>query len=502
MRLSAARGHEVTGLDTGFHRVGWLYNGVERSPTWIDQGHPDAHRRGPARLRRGRSPGRAVERSGRRSSNPDITYEINHHGSVRLATLAKRGRRPALRLHVLVQRVRRGRRRPPAPRRPTSSPLTAYAKCKVLVERDVAPLAADDFSPTFLRNATAFGASPRMRFDLVVNDLAGHAWTEKSSGWTATARRGGRSSTSSTSARPRLVLRRAARRRSTARSSTSATTAELPDPRDRRDHRRHVPGLPTEFGDSAGDDRNYRANFDKIHERLPVRDPLRRRSRRAAAARRIPRRRHDDRPVRVPRAHPDQADPAPARDAARSTTVLLGRPARAILRPPATRRRRMKAAGRPGRLLPDRPRPGSATTAGSSRGSGTTPGPSELGLDTAERPDQPVVQPASRHDPRAALAGRSPTASRSCFAARAAPSSTSPSTCAPTRRRTASGRATSSTPSPRDGVRAGRLRPWLPGAGGRRRGQLPGLASLRSRRRARVRWDDPALAIVWPITEA
>ncbi len=58
-------------------------------------------------------------------------------------------------------------------------PLTAYAQCKVLVERDVPGLATDDFSPTFLRNATAFGASPRMRFDLVVNDLAGHAWTEK-----------------------------------------------------------------------------------------------------------------------------------------------------------------------------------------------------------------------------------------------------------------------------------------------------------------------------------
>jgi nucleoside-diphosphate-sugar epimerase len=59
----------------------------------------------------------------------------------------------------------------------TPNPQTAYANCKVLVERDVGALAADDFSPTFLRNATAYGPSPRMRFDLVLNNLAGLAWT-------------------------------------------------------------------------------------------------------------------------------------------------------------------------------------------------------------------------------------------------------------------------------------------------------------------------------------
>ena len=53
------------------------------------------------------------------------------------------------------------------------------AKCKALVERDVAAVASDDFSPSFLRNATAFGASPRQRFDIVVNNLSGLAWTEK-----------------------------------------------------------------------------------------------------------------------------------------------------------------------------------------------------------------------------------------------------------------------------------------------------------------------------------
>jgi nucleoside-diphosphate-sugar epimerase len=59
------------------------------------------------------------------------------------------------------------------------NPQTAYAECKTLVERDIKLLADDDFSPTFMRNATAFGASPRMRFDIVLNNLAGLAWTTK-----------------------------------------------------------------------------------------------------------------------------------------------------------------------------------------------------------------------------------------------------------------------------------------------------------------------------------
>jgi nucleoside-diphosphate-sugar epimerase len=59
------------------------------------------------------------------------------------------------------------------------NPQTAYAKCKTLVERDVGRMASDDFCVTFLRNATAYGASPRMRFDIVLNDLCGLAWTTK-----------------------------------------------------------------------------------------------------------------------------------------------------------------------------------------------------------------------------------------------------------------------------------------------------------------------------------
>src|SRR5262249_43618161 len=57
------------------------------------------------------------------------------------------------------------------------NPVTAYAESKVLVERDVAPLADAHFSPVFLRNATAYGASPRLRLDVVLNDLVASAYT-------------------------------------------------------------------------------------------------------------------------------------------------------------------------------------------------------------------------------------------------------------------------------------------------------------------------------------
>jgi nucleoside-diphosphate-sugar epimerase len=105
---------------------------------------------------------------------PEVTYDINHYGSVRLARLAKEaGVRRFLYASTCSVYGAAGDElvTESAPLRP----LTPYAASKVRVEDDVAAMADDSFSPVFLRNATAFGFSPRLRADIVLNNLVGHA---------------------------------------------------------------------------------------------------------------------------------------------------------------------------------------------------------------------------------------------------------------------------------------------------------------------------------------
>ena len=108
--------------------------------------------------------------------NPKLTYEINHKASVRLAQLAKEvgvarflfssscSTYGAAGENMLTEEA-------------DFNPVTPYGHSKVLVEQDVSKLADDRFSPTFLRNATAYGVSPRLRFDIVLNNLVAWAYT-------------------------------------------------------------------------------------------------------------------------------------------------------------------------------------------------------------------------------------------------------------------------------------------------------------------------------------
>jgi nucleoside-diphosphate-sugar epimerase len=151
-----------------------------------------------------------------------------------------------------------------------TNPQTAYAECKALVERDVAALADADFSPTFLRNATAFGASPRMRFDIVLNNLAGLAWTTREIKMTSDG----------TPWRPLVHVL----------DICEAVACSLAAPREvvhnqifnvgsnAQNYRvREIaeiiadvfPGCQLSFGQNNGDNRSYRVSFDKIHSQLP-----------------------------------------------------------------------------------------------------------------------------------------------------------------------------------------------------------------------------------------
>jgi len=108
--------------------------------------------------------------------DPNLTYDINHRASVALAAKAKQAGVPRFIFSSSCSLY--GAAGDDFLNETAGfNPVTAYGESKVLVERDVRPMADDKFSPTFLRNATAYGVSPRLRGDLVVNNLVGYAFT-------------------------------------------------------------------------------------------------------------------------------------------------------------------------------------------------------------------------------------------------------------------------------------------------------------------------------------
>jgi nucleoside-diphosphate-sugar epimerase len=107
--------------------------------------------------------------------NPDLTYDVNHRSTVRLAEAAKAAGVPRFLFSSSCSLYGKGSDDQPLDENADFMPVTPYGESKILSEQDLLKLADDDFSPVFLRNATAYGFSPRLRGDLVVNDLAAHA---------------------------------------------------------------------------------------------------------------------------------------------------------------------------------------------------------------------------------------------------------------------------------------------------------------------------------------
>jgi nucleoside-diphosphate-sugar epimerase len=261
------RGDEVTGLDTGFYKNGWLYNGVHETPHTLVK---DIRHVTPDDL----VGYDAVVHMAELSNDPigdrigEVTYDINHHGSVALASAAKRAgvSRFVYMSSCSVYGVADGTVDETSP----TDPQTAYARCKALVERDVTALADDEFSPTFLRNATAFGASPRQRFDIVLNNLAGLAWTTHRIAMTSDG----------TPWRPLvhgLDIAKAIRAVLDApREDVHAQVLNVGADANNYTVREiaetvgaEFPGCEVSFGEPSADNRSYRVSFAKIREVLP-----------------------------------------------------------------------------------------------------------------------------------------------------------------------------------------------------------------------------------------
>ena len=261
------RGHEVVGVDTGYYRDGCLYGNSETATTISKD----------IRMLTGEDLNcvGAVVHLAELSNDPvgqlrpEITDDINHHASVRLARLAR---------SVGVERfvytsscsVYGIATSDSVDEESPVNPQTPYARAKAVVEREVSELANDDFSPVFLRNATTYGASSQMRFDIALNNLSGHAWTIGEI----------RMDSDGTPWRPFVHILDFAR----------AVGCALDAPRNvvhnqifnvgdsRANYRiREVaeivgstfPGCEVTVGEPGADNRSYRVSFDKIVDALP-----------------------------------------------------------------------------------------------------------------------------------------------------------------------------------------------------------------------------------------
>ena len=265
------RGHDVIGLDNGYYRDGWLYSDNRHMKRFAMLVNKDLRHVESSDLEGSDAVIHLAELSNDPlgQNNPENTYKINHQGSVALARAAKESGVPRFvyTSSCSVYGLGSGDFLSEAA---DVNPQTAYARCKVMVERDVGAMADDEFSPTFLRNATAYGTSPRMRFDIVLNNLSGLAWTTKKIAMVSDG----------TPWRPLVHVL----------DICEAIICALEAPREAIHNQafnvghdadnyqiREIaeivgeifPGCEVTFGASGGDNRSYRVSFGKISSQLP-----------------------------------------------------------------------------------------------------------------------------------------------------------------------------------------------------------------------------------------
>jgi nucleoside-diphosphate-sugar epimerase len=209
--------------------------------------------------------------------NPALTFEINHLASINLAKAAKKaGVARFLFASSCSVYGAAGDNLNPLDETAPFNPVSAYAISKVKTEADLQGLADKDFSPVFLRNGTAYGVSPRLRFDLVLNQLM--AWARITGNI--------RVLSDGTPWRPLVHIE------DMSRAALAAATA----PRDMIHNQafnigrmeanyqirdiaeavaRQIPGSKLEItGETGGDSRSYRVDFGKAIHNLPGFNPV------------------------------------------------------------------------------------------------------------------------------------------------------------------------------------------------------------------------------------
>jgi nucleoside-diphosphate-sugar epimerase len=269
--LLTAQGHQVVGLDAGFYRDGTLYLDPHEIPQTPRTLFKDLR----TLTTRDFEGFDAVVHLAELSNdplgehNPEVTFEINHQSSVRIAQAA---REAGVKRFVYASScsVYGAATADMVDEESPTNPQTAYAECKVRVERDVKTMASDNFCVVFLRNATAYGPSPRMRFDIVLNDLCALAWTRKKiamisdgSPW-----------------RPIVHIEDICEAlRCALEAPADAVNGEIFNVGDSNENYRIreiaeiiasvFPDCEVTTGPPSGDNRSYRVSFDKIARQLP-----------------------------------------------------------------------------------------------------------------------------------------------------------------------------------------------------------------------------------------